>query len=77
MAFEGVFEKLFNIIVNEQGIEGGVVVQDALTCIDGLLRFNQSNQVRGAVTSCVCPHPDELPLMLSLHARPPRVLAVR
>ena len=49
MAFEGAFEKLFNIIVNEQGLEGGVVVQDALTCIDGLLRFNQSNQVRTAV----------------------------
>ena len=46
MAFEGAFEKLFNIIVGEQGLEGGVVVQDALTCIDGLLRFNQSNQVR-------------------------------
>ncbi|KAI0350605.1 hypothetical protein OH77DRAFT_1430779 [Trametes cingulata] len=44
MAFEGAFEKLFKVIVNEQGVEGGVVVQDALTCIDGLLRFNQSNQ---------------------------------
>ncbi|KAH9889346.1 p115 like vesicle tethering protein [Cubamyces lactineus] len=44
MAFEGAFEKLFNIILNEQGVEGGVVVQDALACIDGLLRFNQSNQ---------------------------------
>ncbi|KAH9935197.1 p115 like vesicle tethering protein [Epithele typhae] len=43
MAFEGAFEKLFNIVVNEQGTEGGVVVQDALTCVDGLLRFNQSN----------------------------------
>ena len=49
MAFEGAFEKLFNIILNEQGVEGGVVVQDALACIDGLLRFNQSNQVRIAV----------------------------
>lgn len=46
MAFEGAFEKLFNIIVSEQGLEGSVVVQDALTCVDGLLRFNQSNQVR-------------------------------
>ena len=25
---------------------GGVVVHDALACIDGLLRYNQSNQVR-------------------------------
>ncbi len=46
MAFEGAFEKLFNIVLGEQGLEGGVVVQDVLTCIDGLLRFNQSNQVR-------------------------------
>ncbi|KAI8978338.1 p115 like vesicle tethering protein [Trametes punicea] len=44
MAFEGAFEELINIIVNEQGIEGGVVVQNALACMDGLLRFNQSNQ---------------------------------
>ncbi|RPD57929.1 hypothetical protein L226DRAFT_538879 [Lentinus tigrinus ALCF2SS1-7] len=44
MAFEGAFEKLFTIIVDEHGLEGGVVVQDALTCVDGLLRFNQSNQ---------------------------------
>ena len=49
MAFEGAFEKLFNIVINEQGLEGGVVVQDALTCVDGLLRFNQSNQVRNVV----------------------------
>ena len=60
MAFEGAFEKLFNVIVNEQGIEGGVVVQDALTCIDGLLRFNQSNQVRLLSMSCICSRPDEL-----------------
>ena len=60
MAFEGAFEKFFSIIVNETGVEGGVVVQDALTCIDGLLRFNQSNQVRTAVTFCVCARSDEL-----------------
>ena len=65
MAFEGAFEKLFNIIVGEQGLEGGVVVQDALTCIDGLLRFNQSNQVRIiAVMSCMFARPDELSLSI-------------
>lgn len=58
MAFEGAFEKFFNIVVKEQGVEGGVVVQDALTCIDGLLRFNQSNQVRIAVMSYICTLPD-------------------
>ncbi|KAI0919128.1 hypothetical protein AcV5_002123 [Taiwanofungus camphoratus] len=44
LAFEGAFERLFNIVASEGGIEGGVVVHDALTCIDALLRFNQSNQ---------------------------------
>ncbi|KAI0697406.1 p115 like vesicle tethering protein [Cerioporus squamosus] len=64
MAFEGAFEKLFNIVVNEQGLEGGVVVQDALTCIDGLLRFNQSNQsyFRGSSLP---------PVLLSLVGFPP------
>jgi intracellular protein transport protein USO1 len=45
LAFEGAFEKLLNIITSEGGIEGGIVVQDSLTNIDGLLRFNVSNQV--------------------------------
>ena len=45
LAFEGAFEKLLNIVASEGGIEGGVVVQDSLTSIDGLLRFNISNQV--------------------------------
>ncbi|KAL1945484.1 hypothetical protein VTO73DRAFT_2335 [Trametes versicolor] len=64
MAFEGAFEKLFNIIVTEQGVEGGVVVQDALACIDGLLRFNQSNQsyFRGSSLP---------PVLLSLIGFPP------
>ncbi|TBU27873.1 p115 like vesicle tethering protein [Dichomitus squalens] len=66
MAFEGAFEKLFNIIVGEQGLEGGVVVQDALTCIDGLLRFNQSNQsyFRGSSLP---------PVLLSLVGFPPNL----
>ena len=46
LAFEGAFERLFTIVTSEGGIEGGVVVHDALACIDGLLRYNQSNQVR-------------------------------
>ncbi|KAF5365978.1 hypothetical protein D9758_006671 [Tetrapyrgos nigripes] len=44
LAFEGAFEKLFNIVTQEGGIEGGLVVQDALMCVDTLLRFNSSNQ---------------------------------
>ncbi|KAF9450102.1 hypothetical protein P691DRAFT_726661 [Macrolepiota fuliginosa MF-IS2] len=44
LTFEGAFEKLFNIVTQEGGIEGGVVSQGALTCVDALLRFNTSNQ---------------------------------
>ena len=45
LAFEGAFEKLFNIISQEGGVDGGAVAQAALNCVDGLLRFNSSNQV--------------------------------
>ncbi|KAG6382152.1 hypothetical protein JVT61DRAFT_797 [Boletus reticuloceps] len=44
LAFEGAFEKLFTIVTQEGGVEGGVIAQDALRCADGLLRFNASNQ---------------------------------
>ncbi|KIM82385.1 hypothetical protein PILCRDRAFT_820215 [Piloderma croceum F 1598] len=44
LAFEGAFEKLFNTIEQEGGVEGGIVAHDALICVDGLLRFNASNQ---------------------------------
>ena len=47
VAFEGAFDKLFNIIDLEGGISsGGIVVQDCLAGIVGLLRYNVSNQVR-------------------------------
>jgi len=45
LAFEGAFEKLFNIVTQEGGVDGGAVASSALTCVDGLLRFNTSNQV--------------------------------
>ena len=45
VAFSGAFEKLFEIINQEGGIEGGIVVQDTLTVVACLLRFNVSNQV--------------------------------
>jgi hypothetical protein len=44
VAFSGAFEKLLEIISTEGGIEGGIVVQDALVVVGGLLRFNVSNQ---------------------------------
>ncbi|KAI9573289.1 p115 like vesicle tethering protein [Boletus coccyginus] len=44
LAFEGAFEKLFNIVAQEGGVEGGVITHDTLRCVDSLLRFNASNQ---------------------------------
>ncbi|KAL3643675.1 hypothetical protein CASFOL_014490 [Castilleja foliolosa] len=45
LAFEGAFEKIFSIIKEEGGSEGGVVVQDCLELLKNLLRNNASNQV--------------------------------
>lgn len=44
IAFEGAFERLLDIVAQEGRIEGGVVVQDALTALEALLRDNASNQ---------------------------------
>lgn len=54
LAFEGAFEKLFNIIGQEGGMEGGVTVRDALACVDALLRYNPSNQV--GLSAVICSH---------------------
>lgn len=51
VAFEGAFDRLFNIISQEGGVaSGGIVVQDCLSAVAGLLRYNVSNQV--CVRSC-------------------------
>ena len=52
LAFEGAFERLFAIIQQEGGLEGGHMVHDALACVDSLLRYNTSNQVAHLV---LCP----------------------
>jgi hypothetical protein len=52
IAFSGAFEKTLDIIRAENGVEGGIVVQDALTVIGTLLRFNVSNQV-SSNTTCI------------------------
>jgi len=49
VAFSGAFEKLFEIINQEGGSDGGIVVQDAMTVVASLLRFNVSNQVSRGV----------------------------
>ncbi|KVH95366.1 Armadillo-like helical [Cynara cardunculus var. scolymus] len=45
LVFEGAFEKIFSIIKEEGGSEGGVVVQDCLELLNNLIRNNASNQV--------------------------------
>ncbi|XP_021891995.1 golgin candidate 6, partial [Carica papaya] len=45
VVFEGAFEKIFSIIKEEGGSEGGVVVQDCLELLNNLLRTNASNQI--------------------------------
>ncbi|KDP46400.1 hypothetical protein JCGZ_10240 [Jatropha curcas] len=45
VVFEGAFEKIFSIIKEEGGSEGGVVVQDCLELLNNLLRSNVSNQI--------------------------------
>jgi intracellular protein transport protein USO1 len=55
LAFDGIFEKLFSVVTREGGLESQSVVTDALRCVDTLLRFNTSNQVK----SILC-HPQPL-----------------
>ena len=44
VAFSGAFERLLRIVDGEGGVEGGIVVQDAMVGMGGLLRYNVSNQ---------------------------------
>eukprot|EP00873_Tetraselmis_striata_P011622 jgi/Tetstr1/431886/TSEL_021376.t2 len=44
-AFEGAFERLFNIIREEGALDGGIIVQDCLELLNNLLRGNQANQL--------------------------------
>ncbi|ORY56205.1 p115 like vesicle tethering protein [Leucosporidium creatinivorum] len=54
LAFEGAFDKLFAIVRQEGGVGGGgIVVQDCLAAIGGLLRWNVSNQNYFRETSCI------------------------
>ena len=45
-AFQNTLERLLSIILEEGGVEGGIVTQDCLNALLNLLRFNTSNQVR-------------------------------
>lgn len=44
VAFENTFDRLFEIIDEEGGIRGSIVVQDCLTLLTNLLMYNASNQ---------------------------------
>ncbi|KAK9684333.1 hypothetical protein RND81_10G203200 [Saponaria officinalis] len=44
VVFEGAFEKIFTIVKEEGGSDGGVVVQDCLELLNNILRNNTSNQ---------------------------------
>ncbi|CDK25740.1 unnamed protein product [Kuraishia capsulata CBS 1993] len=53
VAFENTFDKLYEIIDSEGGIEGSIVVQDCLSLIMNLLKFNASNQKLFLETNCI------------------------
>lgn len=44
VAFENIFERLFSIIQEEGGIRGSIVVNDCLSLINNILKYNTSNQ---------------------------------
>ncbi|RUS26681.1 hypothetical protein BC938DRAFT_484270 [Jimgerdemannia flammicorona] len=53
VAFDNAFERLLAIIDDEEGISGGIIVQDCLQLIHNLLRYNVSNQNYFRETSCI------------------------
>lgn len=53
VAFENTFDRLFEIIQEEGGIRGSILVQDCLTLITNLLLYNASNQKFFLETDCV------------------------
>lgn len=53
IAFENTFDKLFEIIHEEGDIRGSIVVQDCLTLVSNLLKYNISNQKLFLETNCL------------------------
>ncbi|WPK25207.1 hypothetical protein PUMCH_002511 [Australozyma saopauloensis] len=53
VAFENTFERIFEIIEEEGGIRGSILVQDCLTLLTNLLIYNASNQKLFLETECV------------------------
>lgn len=44
VAFENIFERLFSIIDEEGGLRGSIVVNDCLSLVHNILKYNTSNQ---------------------------------
>lgn len=44
VAFENGFDRIFDVISQEGGVEGGIIVEDCLLLMLNLLRGNVSNQ---------------------------------
>ncbi|KAI9206543.1 p115 like vesicle tethering protein [Polychytrium aggregatum] len=53
VAFENAFDRLLVIIIEEDGIDGGIIVQDCLQLTLNLLRYNVSNQNFFRESSCI------------------------
>ncbi|RIA90587.1 General vesicular transport factor p115 [Glomus cerebriforme] len=64
VAFDNAFERLLEIIAEEDGLNGGIIVQDCLQLILNLLRYNVSNQNFFRETSCI----QRIPAFLSFSA---------
>lgn len=45
MAFEGAFDRLFAIVREEGGMDGGIVVQDCMSLLVALLKNSVPNQL--------------------------------
>ncbi|KAI9282791.1 p115 like vesicle tethering protein, partial [Sporodiniella umbellata] len=53
VTFQATFEKLLSVIEEQEGISGDIVVQDSLTLMHNLLRYNVSDQIYFRETSCI------------------------
>merc|ERR1719295_410443 len=53
VAFDGAFERVLEVTRNEDGVQGGMVVQDCLHLLGNLLLNNESNQKYFVEIGCV------------------------
>ncbi|SAM08529.1 hypothetical protein [Absidia glauca] len=53
VTFQATFEKLLALIEEQEGISGDIIVQDSLTLMQNLLRYNVSDQIYFRETSCI------------------------